>query len=53
MTSAKSQKVGKPHFAPNVEASGPNIIMRRNATSERTVTPASGHIISHALWHAV
>jgi hypothetical protein len=27
--------------------------MRRSTTSERTVTPASGHIISHALWHAV
>jgi len=30
----------RPHSAANVEASDPDIIMRRYATSERTVTPA-------------
>jgi hypothetical protein len=29
-----------PHAAANVEASDPDIIMRRFATSERTMTPA-------------
>jgi hypothetical protein len=30
----------RPYSAANVEAPGPDIIMRRRATSERTVTPA-------------
>ena len=30
----------RPYSAANVEAPGPDIIMRRCATSERTVTPA-------------
>ena len=29
-----------PHSAEHVEASGPDIIMRRSTTSERTMTPA-------------
>ena len=36
-------KAARPHFAAVDEASYPNIIMRRSLTSERTVTPASGH----------
>jgi hypothetical protein len=31
-----------PHFVAHVKAPAPNIIMRRLATSERTVTPALG-----------
>lgn len=31
-----------PHFALHVEAADPDIIMRRLATSERTVTPSAG-----------
>jgi hypothetical protein len=33
-----------PHFVPHVKAPAPNNIMRRLATSERTVTPAPGVI---------
>lgn len=35
-------KAVPPHFVAHVKALAPKIIMRRFATSERTVTPASG-----------
>jgi hypothetical protein len=37
-----------PHFVGHVKAPAPKIIMRRSATSERTVTPAPGIIIEGA-----
>jgi hypothetical protein len=42
VTSLIRLKAAPPHFAAHVEAPAPNIIMRRSATSERTLTPAKG-----------
>jgi hypothetical protein len=39
---------GRPHSAAHVEASDPDIIVRRLATSERTMTPAMASIRSHS-----
>jgi hypothetical protein len=39
-TSFNRLEVVRPHSAQHVEASGPDIIMRRLTTSERTMTPA-------------
>ena len=40
MTSLKKLAAARPHSAGHVEAPDPDIIMRRLATSERTMTPA-------------
>ncbi len=42
MTVVNRLKVAPPHFVAHVTAPAPKIIMRRFATSERTVTPATG-----------
>jgi hypothetical protein len=39
-TSVNRLAAACPHSAGNVEASDPDIIMRRSTTSERTMTPA-------------
>ena len=39
-TSFNRLAAARPHSDPHVEASDPDIIMRRLATSERTMTPA-------------
>jgi hypothetical protein len=42
VTLVKRLKAAPPHFVGHVKAPAPNIIMRRLATSERTVTPTPG-----------
>jgi hypothetical protein len=41
VTSVNRLVTARPYSAPNVEAPDPDIIMRRSATSERTMTPAT------------
>jgi hypothetical protein len=48
-TLVKRLKAAPPHFVAHVKAAAPKIIMRRSATSERTVTPAPGIIISRTI----
>lgn len=42
MTLVNRLKAAPPHFVGHVKAPAPKIIMRRYATSERTVTPTPG-----------
>jgi len=42
VTLVKRLKAAPPHFVGHVKAPAPKIIMRRYATSERTVTPTPG-----------
>ncbi|MGY3693058.1 hypothetical protein ACVIGA_009015 [Bradyrhizobium sp. USDA 3240] len=42
----------RPYSAANVEASDPDIIMRRCATSERTMTPAKTSVRAIKYWPA-
>lgn len=42
MTSVNRLVAARPHAAAHVEAPDPDIIMRRFATSERTLTPGDG-----------
>jgi hypothetical protein len=41
VTSVNRLVTARPYSAPHVEAPDPDIIMRRSATSERTMTPAT------------